>query len=268
MYEIRSTEEYTRAIESLYYPRIQHMKITRAVILTFALACICILSCNSQKSYNAVTVGEMENLIKKGDMSTHISLQDLASKSDIYAIGSATNLKGFIVIEDGRPYTSFVHGNSVSIDSSWNTEATLLVYAQVEEWKEISLPAAVLNWKQLENFVMTSAKNENINANEPFPFLLKGTAQKINWRVSDWKENDKEVTNKKVKNSGLKGEASNVHTTILGFYCTKQYRVLAEHNTKMHLHFVSNDKTVSGHVDDLTLAGGMTLYLPVETASK
>src|SRR4030095_17247863 len=102
-------------------------------------------------------------------------------------------------------------------------------------------------------------KENKINPDVAFPFLLKGKAVAINWRVSDWDPNDKEVTNKKVKNSGLKGEANDVNTTIVGFYCTEQYRVLAEHSTKMHLHFASDDRKVSGHVDDIVLDGSMKL---------
>ncbi|MEO6166558.1 MAG: acetolactate decarboxylase [Chitinophagales bacterium] len=224
-------------------------------------------SCNSSKSYNATTIGEMENLIKKGDMTTHYALKDLQNIPHFYAIGSVTNLKGFIVVDDSKPYTSFVQGDSVVIDSSWNTEATLLVYASAEKWKEITIPAEVKGWKQLEDFVMTSAKENKMNLDAAFPFLLKGKLARLNWRVTDWDINDKEVSNKKVKSSGLKGEATDVNTTIVGFYCTKQYRVLAEHSTKMHLHFASDDKKVSGHADDLALDGNMKLYLPEESTA-
>lgn len=230
------------------------------------LGVIVFFSCNSSKSYNATTVGEEENLLKKGDMSTHIKLLELKDKPDLYGLGSVTNLKGFMVIDDSRSYTSYVENGVVKVDSSWNPEATLMVYAQVNQWKEMPIPPDVKNWSQLENFILTSAKENKINPDLPFPFLLKGPAPSLNWRVTDWDPNDKEVTNKKVKNSGLKGEANNVSTTIVGFYCTKQYRVLAEHSTKMHLHFVSNDRTVSGHVDNIVLDGNMKLYLPEEAA--
>lgn len=242
------------------------IKIFSVLLLLFIS--VCFSSCNSSKSYNATTIGEMEDLIKKGDMTTHKELKELESTPHLYAIGSVTNLKGFLVIDDSKPYTSFVQDHAVEIDSSWNTAATLLVYAQVENWKEIPIPADVKDWKQLENFVMTSASDNKINLNNAFPFLLKGNAPSISWRVTDWDPNDHEVTNKKVKNSGLKGTSSDVNTTIVGFYCTKQYRVLAEHDTKMHLHFASDDKKVSGHVDDISLDGNMKLYLPEDAAGK
>ncbi|MBK9730613.1 MAG: acetolactate decarboxylase [Chitinophagaceae bacterium] len=244
---------------------IHHFKLLPVLLIATAAL---LNSCNSAKSYNATTIGEMEDLIKKGDMTTHIALKDIQSAPHSYAIGSVTNLKGFIVVNDGKPYTSFVQGDSVAIDSSWNTAATLLVYAHAENWKEISIPAEVKNWKQLEDFVMTTAKENKINLDVAFPFLLKGRMVSVNWRVTDWDINDKEVTNKKVKNSGLKGEANDVNATIVGFYCTKQYRVLAEHSTKMHLHFVSDDKKVSGHADDIALDGNMKLYLPEEAGKE
>lgn len=241
-----------------------HRKLLPLLLLVAAL----LSSCNSSKSYNATTIGEMEDLIKKGDMTTHIALKDISGNPHSYAIGSVTNLKGFIVVNDGKPYTSSVQGDSVVIDSTWNTEATLLVYATVENWTETPIPADVKDWKQLEEFVMSTAKAQKINLDLAFPFLLKGKVKEVNWRVTDWDINDKEVTNKKVKNSGLTGTAGDVRATLVGFYCSKQYRVLAEHSTKMHLHFVSDDRRVSGHADDLALDGNMKLYLPVATADK
>ncbi|MFI5134937.1 MAG: acetolactate decarboxylase [Chitinophagales bacterium] len=231
-------------------------------------AILFILSCTSSKSYNATTIGEEETLIKKGDMATHIALKDLQSKQHLFAIGSVTNLKGYIVIDDSRPFASFVQNGNVAIDSSWNTDATLLVYSQVDQWKEISIPDSVKTYGSLERFVLNSAKENKINPDVAFPFLLKGTALSISWRVSDWDPNDKEVTNKKVKSSGLKGVADSVKTSIVGFYCTKQYRVLAEHDTKMHLHFMSDNRLASGHIDDILLNGEMKLYLPEESNSK
>jgi acetolactate decarboxylase len=224
--------------------------------------------CDSPKSYDATTIGEMESLIKKGDMTTHLSLKDLQNTPHLFAIGSVTNLKGFIVVNDSKPYTSFIQGDSVAIDSSWNTDATLLVYATAEKWKEIPVPADVKDWKQLENFVMTSAKQNKMNLDAAFPFLVKGNIARMNWRVTDWDIADKEVTNKKVKNSGLKGEANEVYATLVGFYSDKQYRVLAEHSTKMHIHFVSDDRKVSGHADNLLLGGNVMLYLPEEVSPK
>lgn len=222
------------------------------------------LSCQSDKSYTAVTVGEEEDLIKKGDMTTHITLKELEGKPNLYGIGSVTNLKGFIVIDNGKPITSSVQGGEVVVDSSWNTEATLMVYSQGDQWKEVEIPASVKTFKDVEAFVLTSAEENDINPDSPFPFLLKGIAETIQWRVTDWDPNDKQVTNKKVKNSGLKGIANSVNTTIVGYYCTKQYRVLADRNSKMHLHFASNDRRVSGHIDDMTVNGRMKLYLPLE----
>lgn len=233
-----------------------------ATIFLFGLAIIS--SCNSTKPYNATTIGEMEDLIKKGDMTTHIVLKDIETAPHAYAIGSVTNLKGSIVVNDGKPYTSFVQGDTVAIDSTWNTEATVLVYAHADQWKEIEIPSEIKDWKQLEKFVSKAAKEYNINENVAFPFLLKGKVASVNWRVSDWDINDKEITNKKIKNAGLKGIATNVHATLVGFYCTKQYRVLADHTTKMHIHFVSDDRKVSGHADDLELDGHVKLLLPVE----
>jgi hypothetical protein len=62
-------------------------------LLIIAAVISLLTSCDSPRSYNATTIGEMEDLIKKGDMKTHKALKDLESVSHLYAIGSVTDLK-------------------------------------------------------------------------------------------------------------------------------------------------------------------------------
>src|SRR6185436_8131246 len=78
------------------------MKIIHPASIPVVFIALLLYSCTSPKSYNATTVGQQEDLIKKGDMSTHISLTDLQNKPHLYAIGSVTNLQGFVVIDDGK----------------------------------------------------------------------------------------------------------------------------------------------------------------------
>ena len=195
-------------------------------------------------------------------MSTHAKLRDYATQQHLYALGSVTNLKGFTQIIDSKPYTASVENGQLKIDSSFNSEQTLFLYAIVDGWKELDLPSDVTTWRQLEQFIGDEAIKYQVPKNYPSPFLLKGIVADAKWRVIDWDQNDKVVTFKKTVQSGMHGELQNEYITAIGFYSVEPYEVLAHKETKMHIHFINHDHSIAGHIDDLTFDGRMKLYLP------
>ncbi|MEO5673457.1 MAG: acetolactate decarboxylase [Chitinophagales bacterium] len=231
------------------------------------LVYVCFLfSCSQEPAVKVTRIGEMEDLIKKGDMQTHARLQDFSTTAHLYALGSLTDLRGFTQVIDSRPYTAVVENGQIKIDSSFDHEETLFLYAKVDTWKEFDIPADIQNWKQLEQFIGNLAVKYGIPKKYPSPFLLKGMVRLAKWRVIDWDSNDKTVTYKKTIQSGLDGEFNNEFITAIGFYSTESYQVLAHKETNMHIHFVNHNHSIAGHLDDLDLEGNMKLYLPAKTA--
>jgi hypothetical protein len=234
------------------------------ILLIAGIGLSVFISCSNQPFIKVNRIGEMEVLIKKGDMSTHTRLQDYANASHLYAIGSVTNLKGFTQIIDSKPYTATLRNGQLLIDSSFNPEQTLFLYANVDAWKEFDLPTEVKTWKQLEQFIGNEAVKYKVPKNCASPFLLKGTVANAKWRVIDWDINDKVITYKKTVQSGLHGEVNNEEITAIGFYSKESYEVLAHKETNMHIHFVNHDHSVAGHLDDLLMDGRLKLYLPAK----
>lgn len=232
---------------------------------TFLLFVCFLYSCTQKPAVKVTRIGEMEDLIKKGDMQTHARLLDFSTTQHLYALGTLTDLGGFTQVIDSRPYTALVENGQVKIDSSFNQEESLFLYSIVETWKEFDIPADIQNWKQLEQFIGNLAVKYDIPKKYPSPFLLGGMVRLAKWRVIDWDSNDKEVTYKKTLQSGLHGELNNEFIIAIGFYSTESYQVLAHKETNMHIHFVNHDHSIAGHLDDLDLEGGMNLYLPAKT---
>src|SRR5262249_51533393 len=146
--------------------------------------------------------------------------------------------------------------------SSFDPDATLLLYANIDEWKEFDLPASISTWKQLEQFIGDKAMKYNISKSAASPFLLEGVVADAKWHVVDWDTTDKEVTYKKTVKSGLHGDLQNENITAIGFYSRESYEVLAHKETNIHVHFVNHNHSIAGHLDDLTLDGRAKLYLP------
>ena len=206
--------------------------------------------------------GALKNIMHKGDVSAYADLNDFKGIEHFYALGAVEGLKGEILVLDGVPYISSVHEEQLSIDNSFDYKASLFVNTSVKEWNEFDIDSEIITYEELESFISTTAEQNGIEVTEPFPFLLKGTADSLLWHVINWPEGDTEHTHEKHINSGLHGTHEDIDIEILGFYSDSHHAIFTHHTTNMHLHFISKDKTKTGHVDGLTLGEGMKLFLP------
>ena len=141
-------------------------------------------------------------------------------------------------------------------------KAALLVYAQVQEWKTLELPAEIATIKDLEEFVFDKAKALGIDTTAPFPFMIEGKVSSMDWHVIDWDENDKHHTHQKHKESGMKGRLNDAEVEIIGFFSKEHKAVFTHHSTFVHMHFKAEDAMLAGHIDGLKLGAKMQLQLP------
>ncbi len=213
-------------------------------------------------SYQKVGHSGALRTIMSGDLSATASLDTLAVKGNLYALGAVAQLKGEIQIFDGIPFISSVNENEVAINPAFSKKAALLVYAVVPSWKEIKIPAAIDTQEALEAFIIETATSLKIDTNAPFPFLIEGNAASLSWHIIDWPEGDTEHTHQKHKESGLNGVLTDKEVSVLGFYSDKHKGVFTHHSTNLHMHFKSKDGLLAGHLDAIEIGDGMRLKLP------
>jgi len=206
--------------------------------------------------------GALKNMMHKGDISAKADLIDFEGIKHFYALGAFENLTGEIQIFDSKPFNTLVNQGSLEFDKTYNKKASLLVYAKVNKWLTINIPDQVVTKSQLEQFIEQTAKQQQINIDEPFPFLIEGTIQSFDWHVINWKQGDTEHSHSKHINSGLNGTLDNTEVKLLGFYSNSHHMIFTHHSTNMHIHVKTVDNKIAGHVDDLKLAEGMVLKLP------
>ena len=233
--------------------------IAKVILTVFSLS---VVSCSSTAWCQVEHVGALKNIMHKADISPQIDLKDLANKKNLYALGAVGNLKGEIIILDGFPYVTSVKDNEVLMDHSFDRSATLLVYSQIEQWKEIPIPPTVRSYRELELFVESAANKHGVDSSMPFPFLVKGIVEELDWHVIDWKQGDTDHTHEKHKKAGAYGIIKNENVLILGFFSKKHKGIFTHHSTDMHLHFKTDDNKRAGHVDDLILGNERKLFLP------
>jgi len=224
------------------------------------------LSCKTENKetnkFKVEYIGALKNMMHKGDISAKIELKEFENVEHFYALGAMENLKGEIQILDGKSFNTIVIDSTLNFDNSFNKKATLLVYAQIEKWKSINIPENIVTYKELEHYISQTAKDNQIKTDEPFPFLLEGKPQYIDWHVINWKDGDTEHSHDKHINSGLNGRLNNKEVELLGFYSDSHHAIFTHHTTNMHIHLKTADNKLAGHVDGLNLDKGMILKLP------
>ncbi len=239
--------------------------------LMFALVVISIVACatvNKETTdkktgkFKVEYMGALKNMMHKGDITAKADLKDLENSVHLYALGALENLKGEVQIFDSEPFNTMVIDSSLSFDNSFDKKATLLVFASVNQWKSINIPHNVVTYEQLAHYISQSAQENQIQINEPFPFLIEGTTMSFDWHVINWEDGDTEHSHDKHINSGLNGTIENTQVEMLGFYSNSHHAIFTHHTTNMHIHVKTADNKIAGHVDNLTLGQGMILKLP------
>lgn len=207
--------------------------------------------------------GALRNIMHKGDISPKFDLSSLKGKKNLYALGAVGNLKGEIQIMSSEPLITYVDKKGeLKFKKSFDKSATLLVYAQVEKWSDYQIPSQIRTRKQFESYLETKATKHGLDIRKAFPFKLEGVLEMNSWHVINWNEKDKDHTHKKHKESGINKTSKDQDVVMLGFYSQNHIGVFTHHTTSMHIHFVSKDKKVGGHSDNMVLSKGMTLKLP------
>lgn len=198
--------------------------------------------------------------IMQGDLSAHFDLRDLEHQKHVYGLGSVAGFKGEFVIVDSKPYIATVQDSSLVINQNFNSQAAMIVYGQVANWKEFKLrnvPSDLSEFeKEMDHFALENQLQDKI-----ITVLINGPVNALDWHVVNWNPEDKVHTHKKHKESGLHGTIKNKNVTLVGFFSTKHKGIISHMNSNIHLHFVNDNKTIAGHVDGVSFSKDAHFYM-------
>ena len=218
-------------------------------------------------------VGAQKEIFKTGKAASVVTLEDLADRKVLYAIGPIDGLDGEITIFDSKPYITQVRGTDYTLDTSFRHEAFFLVWTEQANWIDVPLPAAVKGYIDLQNFVKEQAHKAGIDVSKPFPFILAGTPVEIKWHINVDRTEGKPITKELFVRSKAPFVTKNEPVDIIGFYSDHHVGVfLAEYapaikegsgmKNAIHIHLVSKTSKAAGHIDDILFGDGMVLRLP------
>ncbi|HXY61472.1 MAG TPA: hypothetical protein VEJ22_00935 [Nitrospirota bacterium] len=218
-------------------------------------------------------VGAQRDVFATGRAARVVSLEDLAGRKNLYAMGPVEGLDGEITIFDSKPYITKVRDDDYIVDKTFKHGAFFLVWTEQANWIDVPVPADVKGYIDLQRFVKAQAKAAGIDTTKPFPFLLSGTPVEIKWHINVDRTEGKTITKESFFRSKQPFTIKNEPVDIIGFYAehydgvflTKYTPVIKEGTgieNAIHIHLVSRVSKAAGHIDDLILGEGMVLRLP------
>lgn len=214
----------------------------------------------SQNSSSPTVIGEMRNVMWKGQLAGNIYLDTLKDKQNLYGLGPLEYLAGEIMILNGNSYISTVVSSSeMKVVESFDVKAPFFGYVYISKWKSNSLPDSIQSINQLEQYLTVTTKN----ISQPYFFRIKGEVETATIHIVNLPKGTKVSSPTEAHEGQTNYTLKKEEVEILGFYSQKHKAIFTHHDTFLHMHLISSDLMKMGHLDDVKFKkGSLTLYLP------
>jgi acetolactate decarboxylase len=217
----------------------------------------------AQQTTNEVKiVGEMKNVMWKGQLYGNIKLDTITNKTNLYGLGPLEYLSGEILIIDGKAYKStVVSDTTMKVEETYDIKAPFFGYANITRWTQQTLPDSIHTMRQLEQYLDKVTKSSP----RPFLFKLSGTVEQATIHIVNLPKGSKVSSPDETHNGQKNYELQNEPSEIIGFFSTNHKAVFTHHDTYLHLHLMTTNRQKMGHLDEVLFKKGtMKLYLPIE----
>ena len=204
--------------------------------------------------------GAMRNVMWKGELAGLIQIDTISNKKGLYGLGPLEYLQGEILILDGITYVSKVKEiKSMEVFVTENVKAPFFGYDNIHEWKEISLSKQVKDLKSLEKFIDQYNKSNDL----PFFFKLEGKIKVANIHIVNLPAGSVVKSPDDAHQGQVNYQLKDKLVTLIGFFSRKHKAVFTHHDTFMHIHLITQDKDMMGHLEEITfLAKDFKLFIP------
>jgi acetolactate decarboxylase len=208
-------------------------------------------------------IGSFAATMREGATAARISADSLPARG-VWAVGPTQALAGELTVVDGTAYVATISHRQVRVVEDRSAGAPFLVWAEVPRWSARPLPAGLDDQRALEAHLRALAPEMGLDPDGPFPFLLTGAPREVAWHV---------LGGPGPAAAGGHGGQRHGHgaggmmlrdrpMTLVGFYSRRHEDVFTHRGEFSHIHLVTEDRALSGHVDALVPGGGLTLHLP------
>ena len=231
-----------------------------SMILLLFFFSVCFSYAHSQEKKGIVEVrGALSNVMRKGDLKAAISL-DTLQPLFLFGLGPLDSLRGELLTLNGITYVArATMGGGMTVQKTQDAKAPFFVFSYVPKWKEIALPDSVTDLGRLERYL--SSRTGATGA--PIVFRLKGSLENSMIHVVNLPRGVKIRSPQDAHNGQKKYKLRKREVEMLGFFSTMHQGIFTHHDSFIHLHLLSSDKKMSGHVDEASFKKGqIKLYVP------
>ncbi len=189
---------------------------------------------------------------------------DSLPKNNLFGLGPFGKMQGEITVVDGKPMIAQVKADgSLLVNQTWQAEAPFFVYSNVSDWVSFELNEKAENLSDLQQVIEKVAIQKGYNLSSPFAFIIAGEINELTTHVvlprspevQGYQSGKNQVTYTYKKNYGQ----------LIGFYSQQHQGIYTHKDSYIHVHYVSDDMTIMGHVDDLLITGQkLKLLLPAK----
>lgn len=234
-------------------------KLAYIILILFCFSCKSNTEEKQSNTYSdVVSVAAMKDVMWKDELFSKIKLDTIKPKNGLYGLGPEAYLRGEIVINNGKTYVSRILTDStMAVNEISNAEAPFFVYANVNKWNVVKLPSSVKSIKDLESFIDNNTKDQK----QPFAFKLDGSISKATIHIQNLPKGSKISSPKEAHQGQTNYQLENEDVEIIGFFSTEHQGIFTHHDSFLHMHLISKDKTKMGHLDDVVF-NEMSLLLP------
>ncbi len=249
------------------------MKKLPLVALALLLAACAAAPLHTTKAGLVEYAGAQKTIFETGKAEQTVSIATMTACPGASGVGAVAGLDGEITVYQGRPYITKIRGDNFKVLEGQDQGAVFAVWTCQSKWREETIPSDVKGYVELQDYVKARAAAAGIDIGKPFAFQLSGTPAELKWHVnldlSEGRPITSEIYAKSKANFVLKNQA----VDIVGFYSENHPGVFisalapaikkdSQQKNAIHIHLVTKDGSAAGHIDNLTLAPGMTLRLP------
>ena len=205
-------------------------------------------SCAKSTNTSSIkVVGEMRDVMWKGDLKGKIATDSLNNK-ETYGIGPIEFLKGEIVLFEGQTFVSKVIDSvSHQVTKIPSVKAPFFVYSTNSELNVFEVTLENYSLKEIEEHIDSIYKNYD----QPLLIRIDGVFNKMKLHSVNLPEG-KQVSSPDEAHQGLtQYELNGISGSLIGFFSRNHKAVFTHHDSFFHAHFISDDRQVLGHIDEL-----------------
>lgn len=213
----------------------------------------------SQKSSEVNIVGALRDVMWNGQLQGQVYIDTIPDQDHLYGMGPLEYLAGEITIIEGKTYQSkAVSQNEMWVEETTNIRAPFLGYSRIPRWKELTLPDSVRTIEMLEQYLL------NLVGESAYPFMFKlaGIIEQAGIHIMNLPEGSAVSSPKDAHDTMVHYEINNENCDIVGFFSVSHQTIFTHHDSFVHMHLITADRTKMGHLDEILFGSDMKLYLP------